>query len=257
VPLETRRLIARLARENPLWGEEAIASHLLLKLGLRLSPRTVHRYMPKPPRSGPWGDLRWSTFIRNHAQALVACDFFTAVTATFQVLYVFVLMEVGSRRILHINVTAHPTAGWTRQQLRHAIPCEHPYRFLLHDRDSIYSAAVDATLANLGVRVVRTPVRAPRANAFCERAIGTLRRECLDWIIPLGEAHLRRLLRQWRSYYNQARPHSALGPGLPEPRPGLPAPLQAHRHRLPPGSRALATPVLGGLHHDYRLELAA
>ncbi len=257
VPEETRQLIARIARENPSWGEETIAAHLLVKLGLRLSPRTVRKYMPTPTRPGPRGDQRWTTFVRNHAESLVACDFLTCVTATFQVFYVFLVLEVGNRRILHLNVTAHPTADWTRQQLRHAIPCEHPYRFLLHDRDSIYSRAVDRCAENFGLRVLRTPVRAPRANAFCERAIGTLRRECLDWLIPLGESHLRRILREWIAYYNQARPHSALGPGLPDPPPGLPLAPQAHRHRLPPGSRVVATPVLGGLHHDYRLHQRA
>ena len=160
VPAELRRLIAEMVAANPCWGEERVAAELLVMLGVRVSPRTVRRYWPRERPAGR-GDQRWSTFVRNHAQALVACDFFTAVTAMFRVVYVLVVMEVGSRRILHVNVTSHPTADWTAQQLRQAIPFDHAYRFLIHDRDSIYSAAVDATIRSFGVRVVRTPVRAP------------------------------------------------------------------------------------------------
>ena len=190
-------------------------------------------------------------------QGIVACDFFVTVTASFRVLYAFVIMEVGSRRILHVNVTDHPTAAWTAQQLREAIPYDHRYRFLIHDRDSIFSHEVDATITRLGLRVLRTPVRAPKANAYVERLVGTCRRECLDWLIPLNARHLLRVLREWMAYYNCARPHSSLGPGFPDPAEGLPAPLQPDRHRLPPGSRVTATPVLGGLCHDYRLDRAA
>jgi transposase InsO family protein len=199
----------------------------------------------------------WNTFLRSHAQALVACDFFTAVTATFRVLHVFVVMELGSRRLLHLNVTAHPTAAWTLQQLREALPGDHPYTFLLHDRDTRFSVSLDESLAGFGLCVLKTPARAPQANAHLERLIGTLRREALDWLIPLGEAHLRRLLRQWMAHYNQARPHSSLGPGLPQPPAGLPISPQAHRHRLPEGSRVVAKAILGGVHHEYRLERRA
>jgi transposase InsO family protein len=127
----------------------------------------------------------------------VAADFLVAITAGFRVLYVFVVMEVGSRRILHCNVTAHPTAAWTVQQFREAIPSDHTYRFLIHDRDSLFSAEVDDDLGAFGLRVLRTPVQAPKANAYCERLIGSMRRECLDWVIPLNEKHLRRILREW------------------------------------------------------------
>src|ERR1700675_3290705 len=113
IPLELRQLIRRMATENPLWGEERIANELLLKLGLRVSPRTVRKYMPKRPPGRPRGDQRWSTFVRNHAKAIVACDFFVAVTATFRLLYMFVVIHHGSRRLLHFNVTTHPTADWT------------------------------------------------------------------------------------------------------------------------------------------------
>jgi putative transposase len=130
---------------------------------------------------------RWLTFVHNHAKVMVACDFFAVITATFRTLYVFIVMEIGSRRILHYNVTAHPTAEWTRQRFWEALPGDHPYRFVIHDRDSIFAAEVDQGLANLGVRVLQTPVRAPQANSVCERLGGSLRRECLDFLIPLSE----------------------------------------------------------------------
>ena len=134
------------------------------------------------------------TFVRSHAQVMTACDFFVVVTATFRVLYVFVIMKIGTRKILHHNVTAHLTAEWTLRQFREALPDDHPYRFLIHDRDAIFSQELDKAVTEMGVRVLRTPVRAPKANAFCERLIGTVRRECLDFVIPLGERHLKKIL---------------------------------------------------------------
>ena len=246
-----------MAHDNPRWGQERIANELMLKLGLQVSPRTVRRYMPKRLDRGPSQRVqaqRWGTFVRNHAQAIVACDFCVVVTATFRLLYVFVLMEHVTRRILHVNVTAYPTAAWTMQQLREAIPADHTYRFLLHDRDSIFSPQLDQSVRHLGLRVVKTPPQTPQANALCERLIGTLRRECLDFVIPLTENHVSRLLHLWVPHYNQGRPHMALGPGLPQPSPSLPASLQAHRHRLPPPLRVGAQPILGGLHYEYWLE---
>ena len=172
-------------------GEERIANELLVKLGIRVSPRTVRKYMRRRPGLGPRGDQRWRTFLRNHAAAIVACDFCVAVTASFRVLYIFVIIEHASRRLLHWNVTSNPTAAWTLQQLREAIASDHPYRFLVHDRDSIYAQALDTSIANLRLRVLKTPYRSPKANSLCERLIGSLRRECLDWAIPLSEGHLR------------------------------------------------------------------
>jgi len=258
LPADLRRLIVEMAEKNRTWGEERIAAELLLKLGLRVSPRTVRRYMPKGTGGGRRGasGQRWETFVRNHAHALLACDFCVAVTATFRVLYVFVVLEVGSRRLVHLNVTAHPTAVWTLEQFREVLAEPHAYRFALHDRDRVYSRWLDAAVAAMGVRVLRTPVQAPRANAFCERLLGTLRRECLDFLIPLSEAHLRRILREWAAHYNRGRPHSSLGSGLPEPPPGLPAPPIAG-HGLPSDARVVARPILGGLHHEYGLEKIA
>jgi putative transposase len=184
----------------------------------------------------------------------VACDFCVVVTATFRLLYVFVLMEHATRRILHVNVTAHPTAAWTLQQLREAIPADHDYRFLMHDRDAIFSRDLDQHARNLRLRVVKTPPHSPQANALCARLIGTLRRECLDFVIAFTERHLRGIVHAWVPHYHGGRPHMALGPGMPQPPPPFPALLQAHRHCLPEHLRVMMRPILGGLHHDYRLE---
>jgi len=156
IPGELRALIRRMATENPLWGEERVASELLLKLGLRVSPRTVRKYMPKRPPGRPRADQRWSTFLRNHARGIVACDFFVSVTATFRLFYVFVLIEHGSRRLVHFNITQHPTAAWTLQQLREVIGFVDGYRYLLHDRDSIFAQHLDASISRLGLRVLKS-----------------------------------------------------------------------------------------------------
>jgi len=183
----------------------------------------------------------------------VACDFCVVVTATLRLLYVFGLMEHATRRILHIHATAHPTAQWTLQQLREAIPADHCYRFLIHDRDRIFSRELAQRVQNLGLRILKTPPQSPQANALCERLLGTLRRECLDFVIPLTESHLRRIVHVWVLHYNAGRPHMSLGPGIPQPPASLPVPLQAHRHQLPDALRVVAWPILGGLHHDYGL----
>jgi putative transposase len=256
IPPDLQAIIRRMAWENPSWGEERIANELLLKLGLRVSPRTIRKYLPKrlnPGRGKRATTQRWQTFVRNHAQAIVACDFCVVVTATFRLLYVFVVMEHATRRILHTNVTASPTASWTLQQLREAIPANHTYRFLMHDRDSIFSQQLDQSIRHLGLRVLKTPVRTPQANALCERLIGTLRRECFDFLIPLSANHVRRILREWVPHYNTSRPHMSLGPGMPQPPASLPVPLQAHRHQLPAHLLVVSQPILGGLHHAYAL----
>jgi putative transposase len=257
LPTELQALIRQMTRDNPTWGQERIANELWLKLGLQVSPRTVRKYMPKRLDRGPSQRVqsqRWSTFVRNHAKVMLSCDFCVVVTATFRFFYVFVVVEHASRRILHVNATAHPTAAWTLQQLRDAIPSNHTYRFLIHDRDSIFSQPLDQRIRHLGLRVLKTPVRRPQANALCERLLGTLRRECLDFIIPLTESHLRCLLKEWAPHYNTGRPHMSLGPGIPQPPPSLPVPRQSHRHRLLAQVHVVAHPILGGLHHEYQLE---
>jgi putative transposase len=253
IPVELRELIRRMALENPLWGQERIANELLLKLGLHVSPRTVQKHLSKPSARGPRGDQRWSTFLKNHAQAVVACDFFVAVTSSFRLLYVLVVMERGSRRLIHCNVTAHPTAAWTRQQLREALGFDSRCHYLIHDRDSIFSAELDASLEGFGLRVLKTPPRCPKANAICERLIGTIRRECLDWLIPLSAAHLRRALRLWVEHYNRGRPHMVLGPGVPDPPAAVSRSMPKSRHFLDDFGSVRSKAVLGGLHHEYSL----
>jgi transposase InsO family protein len=184
-------LIRRFAAENPTWGEKRIADELLLKLQIHLSPRTVAKYIEQRPGPRAARDQRWSTFLINHAKSTVACDFFTAVTATFRVFYVFVALEIGSRRLLHFNATEHPTAEWTLQQLREALPGDPDHKFLLHDRHKTFSAGLDEEVQSWGIEVLKSPAHAPTTNAFCERLIGTIRRECLDYVIPLSESHLK------------------------------------------------------------------
>jgi putative transposase len=253
VPAELRQLISEMATSNPTWGEERIADELLLKIGIRISPRTVRRYMPKPPQRPADPEQRWMTFVRNHAKAIIACDFFVVVTATFRLIYVFFIIEVSTRRLLHFNVTRHPTADWTLQQFRECVTGDEGYRFVIHDRDNIYSNELDVSLKTLGLTILKTPYKSPQANSFCERLIGTARRECLDFMIPLNEAHIRKTLKPWTEHYNRGRPHSSLGPGTPDP--SVPkAELQPLRHCIPKDCRVVTEPILGGLHHEYRLE---
>ena len=205
--------------------------------------------MPQRPWGQPRDNQRWSTFVRNHASAILACDFCVVVTATFRLIYVFIVFEHQTRRIVHCNVTAHPAAAWTLQQLREAIPSDHRYRFLIHDRDGILSPPLDQSISHMGIHVLRSPPKSPKANRFCERVIGTLRRECLDYFIPITESHLRSITTNWMTHYNTGRRHSSLGPGIPNPPSDLPVAPQPHRHRIPNHLNVMAHPILGGLHH--------
>ena len=155
---------------------------------------------------------------------------------------------------MHFNITQHPTAAWTLQQLREAVGCGDSYRYLVHDRDSIFAEHLDASISRLGLRVLKSPPRSPKANAICARAIGTIRRECLDWLIPMSELHLRLVLKVWVTHYNGARPHMALGPGVPDPPLAtVRASTQLSRHQI--GGRLVlrVKSILTGLHHEYSL----
>lgn len=176
------------------------------------------------------------------------------VTNTFRLLYVFIVIEHRSRRLVHCNVKAHPSASWTRQQLREAVGYENRYEYLIHDRDSIFSFASDESVGHPGLRVLTTLSRCPTANAICERVIGTIRRECLDWLIRLSEAHLRLVLKSWISHYNQGRAHIALGPDVPDPPASfvLP-PFRRPRNRLGDFESLCSKAILGDLHHEYSL----
>ena len=166
----------------------------------------------------------------------------------------FVVIHHGSRRLLHFNLTAHPTVAWTLQQLREAIGFDDSYHYLIHDRDRIFTKRLDQSIAKLGLAILKSPPHSPLANAICERLIGTIRRECLDWLIPISETHLRLLLREWAVHYNRWRPHMALGPGVPDPPIATARPLtQPCRHRIVEGFTVRAKSILGGLHHEYAL----
>ena len=151
-------------------------------------------------------------------------------------------------------MTQHPTALWTLQQFRECVSGDEGYRFIIHDRDSIYSRQLDSSLRTLGLRVLKTPYRSPQANAFCERLIGSARRECLDFIIPFDEDHIRQILKSWTAHYNRSRPHMSLGPGIPDPSIQK---VELQRHSIPKDHRIVVTPILGGLHHEYKFERSA
>jgi transposase InsO family protein len=241
IPSEVQALIRRMARENPRWGAVRIVGELRA-LGIDVSASTVRTYRRQALRRPP--SPSWRTFLRLHAPHIWAADFFTVQTLTFRTLYVFVLLSHDRRRIVHWNVTAHPTAPWVWRQILQATPWGTSPRFLIRDRDRSYGADFVARAAGIGIEAVLTPIHAPQANALAERVIGTIRRECLDHLIAVNERHLRRVLREYVAYYNAERPHRSLALSPPAgPRP------------LPPSSardRIDAEPVLGGLHHVYR-----
>jgi transposase InsO family protein len=233
---EVRELIATMARDNATWGAERIRGELL-KLGIAVSKATVQRYR----RRGPAGPPRqtWRTFLRNHRPAMWAADLLTVQTLTFRTLYVLVFVAHERRELVHLNVTASPTAAWVWRQLIAATPWGRAPRYLLRDRDAAYGRDFVPRARRLGVETILSPVRAPRANAIAERLVGTLRRERLDQLIVLNEAHLRAILGEFQRYYNDARPHRTLA--LDTPRPTVRATTGNIRCR----------PVLGGLHHVY------
>jgi transposase InsO family protein len=229
-------LIARMARDNPLWGSERLRGELL-KLGIAVSKRSIRRYRGCPPR-GPSQARR--TFLANHAHTIWAADLFTVQTLAFRTLYVLLLISHGRRELVHVNVTAHPTAAWVWRQLVEATAWGRRPRHLVRDRDAVYGGDFAVRATRLGIETVRTPVRAPRANAIAERVVRSLRNDCLDHMIPLNEAHLRAVLAAYVPYYNTERPHRSLHLEPPVP-------------RAPTGSGPVRTrPLLGGLHHVYR-----
>jgi transposase InsO family protein len=242
IPLALRHLIRRMAQDNPLWGQVRITAELL-KLGYVVSPRTVRKYMRRPWHGTP--SPRWKDFLRQHAQDIWACDFLTVRTLTFQTLYVFFLIHHASREIVHIRVTSHPTSAWTGQQVVNACFEREAPRFLIRDRDSIYGQEFRRKLRALGVREIRTPVRAPKANSIAERCVGTLRRECLDHVFVFNERHLQKTVDEFIQYYNEHRPHRSLN--QQPPRPAV-TPIPTG----PPTAEVIAEAVLGGLHHVYR-----
>ena len=234
---ENRRLIRRISRENPTWGVPRIQSELAL-LGHVVSEATVRKYRirtRKPPSQ------TWRTCLDHHLTDIVALDFFTVSTATFRILFAFVVMRHDRRRVVHFNVTAHPTAEWTAQQVIEAFPDDTMPRFLIRDRDGIYGHAFQQRVRNMGVEEVVCAAQSPWQNPYCERLVGSIRRECLDQFIILNERHLLRILRLYFDYYHESRARLSLNRNSPVQREVEP----------PDCGRVIAIPQVGGLHHRY------
>jgi len=228
-----RALIRQMSIENPLWGAPRIHGELL-KLGFEVAQSSVAKYMVKrrgPPRQG------WRTFLRNHAPDIAAMDLFVVPTIGFELLYAFVIVRLDRRDMVWINVTANPTAEWVARQITEAFPWDDAPQYLIRDRDQIYGAVVTRRLRAMGIRDKPTAPASPWQNGFAERLIGSIRRECLDHIIVLGEAHLRRILKSYADYYNGVRTHRSLN-----------APVSRQIQRT--GS-IKSHALLGGLHHHY------
>jgi len=242
IPREVRDLIRKMSVANPLCGAPRIHGELL-KLGIALSEATVAKYMVRqknPPSQS------WRTFLNNHVRNLVAVDFFTVPTVSFHVLFVFVVLAHDRRRQIHFNVTEHPTAGWTARQIVQAFPWDTAPRYLIRDRDGIYGKDFRRQLDQMDIHEVLTAPRSPWQNAYAERFIGSIRRECLDHVIVLNESSLRGVLRSYFDYYQYSRTHLSLDKDSPESRAVQP----------PNAGAVIELPQVGGLHHRYERRAA-
>ncbi|PYU91071.1 MAG: transposase [Acidobacteria bacterium] len=226
-----------MSRANPLWGAPRIHGELL-KLGLTVSQATVSKYMVRPRRPP---SQAWRTFLKNHGPDLIALDFFTVPTATFRVLFVLVMLTHSRRRLVHLNVAEHPTAEWTARQLLEACALEEGHRYLIRDRDQVYGERFSRQAKTLDIRETVIAPRSPWQNAYAERVIGSIRRECLDHVVVIGERHLKRILSEYVDYYNRTRTHLSLAKDAPEPRSVQP----------PRQGRVVEVPRVGGLHQEY------
>jgi transposase InsO family protein len=235
IPLEIRRLIRDMSVANRLWGAPRIHGELL-KLGIEVAQSTVAKYMAK---SGRGRSQTWKTFLHNHAAGIGAMDFLIVPTVDFRFLFVLVILRHQRRRLISLNVTANPTAEWIACQITDAFPWDEAPDYLIRDRDASYGHAVTKRVAAMGIRDHPTAARSPWQNGYAERLIGSIRRECLDHAVVFNEAHLRRILATYASYYNAFRTHLSLGKDAP-----------AHRQIQQLG-QLTARPILGGLHHQY------
>ncbi len=235
IETELRGLIRQMSMENLLWGAPRIHGELL-KLGFEVAQSTVAKYMVKRRGRPSQG---WRTFLRNHAPDVAAMDLFVVPTIGFDLLYAFIIVRLDRRDLVWINVTTNPTAEWVARQITEAFPWDGAPRYMIRDRDQIYGAVVTRRLHAMGIRDKPTAPASPWQNGFAERLIGSIRRECLDHIIVLGEAHLRRILKSYAAYYNCLRTHRSLHKDAPASRP-------VQRSGI-----ITSTPLLGGLHYHY------
>jgi putative transposase len=239
---DVRELIRTMSKNNLLWGAPRIHGELI-KLGINVSQATVAKYMvrnPKPPSQ------TWRTFLQNHTKQLASIDFFTIPTISFRVLYVFLVLSHERRRVVHFNITSHPTAEWTSQQVLQAFPFDSAPQYIIRDRDCIYGDVVQRQLRDLGIRQVLTAPRSPWQTPYIERLIGSIRRECLDHVIVINEASLHATLRSYFSYYHDSRCHLGLNKDSPEPR----------EIQSPDKGRIFEIPKVGGIHHRYERRAA-
>jgi len=242
VSAETVALIKQMAEENRLWGAERIRGELL-KLGIRVDKRTVQRHMRSERPSRGRGQT-WTTFVHNHTHDIWACDFLPVIDLGFRALFAFFIVDLGSRRVVHVGVTRHPTDAWVAQQLREATPFGVTPRFIIRDNDVKFGPQFARVAVGSRIEVLRTPVRAPRANAVCERFLGSVRRECLAHLLILHERQLLRVLRAYCAYFNAARPHQGLAQSIPA--------IGKTARTVPSTVPIVSIPVLGGVHHDYQ-----
>jgi putative transposase len=236
-------LIKEMAKNNRLWGAERIRGELL-KLDIRVCKRTIQKYMRHVRITRPRGQ-NWATFLRNHAKDVWACDFLQVTDLFFGSLFAFFIIELKSHRVIHFGVTRSPTNAWTAQQLREATPYGQTPKYLIRDNDSKFGPCFARVAATSGIEILKTPYHAPRANAICERFLGSVRRECLDHTLILSEKHLHRILRAYVKYFNQARPHQGIHQQLPQ-KEVTSVPPDQRRNRI------ISVPVQGGLHNEYR-----
>jgi putative transposase len=240
VSSEIRKLVRHMAAANPLWGAPRVHGELL-KLGFEISERTVSRLMPKKDRKP---SQTWMTFLRNHVGQMVSVDFFTVVTIRLQVLYVFLILAHDRRRVLHFNITAHPTAVWAAQQIVEAFPDDTAPRYLLRDRDAIYGHSFTDRVEGMDMEQAQIAARSPWQNCYVERVIGSIRRECLNHMVVINRSHLRRILKSYFHYYHRSRTHLALDKDAPESR-------QPHEV-----GRIVHFAEVGGLHYRYERRIA-
>jgi len=243
VAAETIALIREMAKENRLWGAERIRGELV-KLGMRVCKRTIQKYMRNVRTPHPKGQ-KWATFLHTHAAQIWACDFIQVTDLFFRPLFAFFLIELKSRKVIHVGVTRSPTDPWVAQHLREATPYGQAPKYLICDNDSKFGSCFVRVAMTSGIEILMTPYHAPRASAICERFLRSVRQECLDHLLILHERQLQRVLNAYVAYFNQARPHQGIQQQIPES-------SGSSRSTPQEGTRVVAVPILAGLHHDYR-----